>query len=54
MVVLTLHRDEPLSTDEITLLPSGCYPVFGQGDVVARAELSLPTAHIARLSLIHI
>jgi hypothetical protein len=50
MVVLTLHRDEPLSTDEISLLPPGCYPVFAKGDVVARAELSLPTAHTARFA----
>jgi hypothetical protein len=50
MVVLTLHRDEPLSTDEIRLLPTGCYPVMALGDVVARAELALPTAHIARFA----
>lgn len=48
MVVLTLHRDTPLSTEEIRLLPPGCYPVLGAGDTVARANLSLPIAHIAR------
>ena len=50
MVVLTLHRDHPLSTEEIRSLPAGCYPVLGQGDVIARAELALPIAHVARFS----
>ena len=50
MVVLTLHRDEPLSTEEIAALPPGCFPVMSDSDVIARAELSLPTAHVARIA----
>jgi len=51
MIVLTLHRDIPLSPDERAGLPSGCYPVLSTGDVVARAELDLPAAHMVRFAV---
>ena len=51
MIVLTLHRDTPLSRDEIDMLPSGCYPVLSTSDVIARAELDLPPAHAVRFAV---
>ena len=51
MIVLTLHRDIPLSPDERAELPSGCYPVLSTGDAVARAELDLPVAHMIRFAV---
>lgn len=51
MIVLTLHRDVPLSREERAELPPGCYPVLSTGDVIARAELDLPVAHMVRFAV---
>jgi hypothetical protein len=51
MIVLTLHRDEPLSREERAELPPGCYPVMSTDDVIARAELDLPVAHMIRFAV---
>lgn len=51
MIVLTLHRDSPLSRAEIEALPPGCYPVLSGHDVIARAELDLPPAHMIRFAV---
>ena len=51
MIVLTLHRDSPLSRDEIEALPPGCYPIMSSHDVIARAELDLPPAHMVRFAV---
>lgn len=51
MIVLTLHRDTPLSREERLELPPGCYPVLSTSDVIARAELDLPIAHMVRFAV---
>lgn len=52
MAQLTVTRTTPLSADERDALPEGIKAVTDEGEVVARGDLTLPTAELARVCFV--
>ncbi len=48
---LQLRRGRPLDMGEIGRLPNGCVAVSGDGDLIARAQVQLPTSQLVALAV---